>query len=55
MKYKLNDLEITNKDLNEKNEKNTKIILEYQDESVELRKFRDLKKAIDKAEKDKDE
>ena len=55
LKYKLNDLEIINKDLNEKNEKNIKIMLDYQDEQIELRKFRDLKKAIDKAEKDKDE
>ena len=54
LKYKLNDLEIINKDLNEKNEKNIKIMLEYQDESIELRKFRDLKKAIDNADKDKD-
>lgn len=30
-------------------------MLDYQDEQIELRKFRDLKKAIDKAEKDKDE
>ena len=29
-------------------------MLDYQDEQIELRKFRDLKKAIDNADKDKD-